>query len=142
MSGRQLQLLITLLLIFILTVICISKPLCISKVTTVFHKPQMNGFKRRWGAVSCRERTSSKPGPERGKAMGLPGGVHLFKGASAAKPSGACLCAGCALWPVFPSPAVWCVEDCAPHHRCACGTCVCWARFPTPVTSQTAGQSL
>lgn len=51
MSGRQLQLLITLLLIFILTVICTSKPLCISKVTAVFHKPQMNGFKCRWGGA-------------------------------------------------------------------------------------------
>lgn len=55
MSGIQLQLLITLLLIFILTVICTSKPLFILKVTTAFHEPQMNGFRRRSRTLSHRE---------------------------------------------------------------------------------------
>lgn len=54
MSGTQLQLLITLLLIFISTVICTSKPLFISKVTTSFHEPQMSGFKRRSRTLSHR----------------------------------------------------------------------------------------
>lgn len=62
MSGRQPQLLIILLLIFILTVICTSKALFVSMVTAAFRKPQMNGFEQGAGHPAARGREGKPRG--------------------------------------------------------------------------------